>query len=518
MNLMAKLDRTALYRDNLMVWIQLFFRFLGRRRSLQVDRIFLALALCMALGAIVSARYHFFMQNYSPFVMQQVLPATGKMPWAEKALWRAVPLNRVPTARLDTWPWDSPLFRNQHHQYGEALIPIGSDYLGVWHYTRMLLCGMNPYDINFYFTYNFQAYNWPMMKDPKVPAQIVGPLSYPPFAAMVLVPFYSDNYFLSLFKYYLAFGTFLVLGSAWILRRASQARLSLAMLLGTMILTSYPIAMILDRGNIEGILFIFTTLGVIAYLSKRFYLSALLIALAACCKFYPAIFFMMFILDRNWKPLLFGVLSIVGVTLVSFIIINSPVSHTLSMFFSHLGGINEFFLYDGRSIQFSHTLCTLVSGILFSEVGDPKVQSMLRTFCGFYPYMIGILTLGACLRMRRLDALARVSALTVMMVFFPFFSYDYTLIYLFLPFGLLLVEATQRSSWSLMDVLPLALFGFISIPKQYLVGLFAMGPGIGFALNGLALGTLLILTLIQRKPAIQEPDLPRIPEINLRQT
>ena len=492
-----------------MTRIQSYLEFLKRKRSFDVDRVFLALALCVAFGAIVSSRYHFFMQNYSPFVMQQVLPATGKMHWAEKALWRSVPLNRVPTARLDCWPWASPLFRNQHHQYGESLIPVGSDYLGVWHYTKMLLNGLNPYDINFYFTYNFQAYNWPLIKDPMVPAQIVGPLSYPPFAAMMLVPFYSDNYFYSLFKYYSTFTAFLLLGMAWLVWRAPRARTSLAMLLATVAISSYPIAILLDRGNIEGILFIFTVLGVAAYLGNRLYLSAILIAVAACCKFYPAIFYILFALDRRWKPLLIGILSMAGITLISLLAINSPINYTLALFTQHLSGINEFFLYDGRSIQFSHTLCTLISGTLFFEVGNPRTQAMLRLFCNIYPFVIAFLTIAIFIRMRKLSLHARVSALTVMMVFFPFFSYDYTLIYLYLPFGLLLLDAARRESWNLTEVAVLGLFGFIGIPKQYLVGLFAMGPGVGFALNGLSLGFLLVLTLFCQADR-QEEALPQV--------
>jgi len=482
-----------------MAWPQGVFQYLSRKRPFCCERIFLYLALSLALGALASDRYHFFWQNYSPFLTQQVLPATGKAQWVEKALHGTVPRNKIPTTRLDTWPWASPMFRNQHQIYGESLIPIGSDYLGIWHYTKMIQEGENPYAVNSFFTYNFKAYNWPMLKDPQVPAQIVGSLSYPPFAALILVPFFSYNYFLSLLGYYLVLIVFILLGAGWILRKASQARIPLFLLLATVLITSYPIAFLMDRGNTEGLLFILIALGIGAYIKKMFYLSSLLIALAACCKFYPAIFLGLFMLDRRWKPLLFGVISIAMVTLASFAVLNGPISQTVHQFFTTIGGFNEFFLFDGRSIQFGHTLCGFVSGTLFSDYADPWTQHKLRTFCSIYPYLIVALTVMAFWRLRKHNLRTRICVLTVMMVYFPFVSGDYTLIHLYFPFGWLLVDACECTEWSLMELLPMGLLGFIFLPKHYLTGLFSMGPGISFALNGLALGALLLLWLL-RKP------------------
>ena len=190
-------------------------------------------------------------------------------------------------------------------------------------------------------------------------------------------------------------------------------------------------------------------------------------------------------------------------TFVSLVVINNPISDTFHQFLNNLSGFNEFLLFDGKSIQFNHTLCSLISGTLFAEFYDPKVQSALRMFCTVYPYAIGGLTLAILWRIRRFPFQARVSILTVMMVFFPFVSFDYTLIYLYIPFAWLLLDLSRMRKASLLDLLPVCLIGLISLPKQYLVGLFALGPGISFAVNGLALGALLVLFLVA--PSAQEP-------------
>ena len=478
-----------------MNWSQKTLQALTKPRPFQAERFFLVLALSMALGAIASARYHFFMQNYSGFVIQEVLPASGKMQWAEKALHRSVPKAQIPNAHLDSWPWASPLFRNKHFQYGDSLSPIGSDYLGLWHYTKMILTGQNPYMIDFFFTYNFKIPNTPMIQDPMVPAQVVGPLSYPPFAALILVPFFSNNYFLSLVKYYSIFGLFLLICMWGTIKNTVDTKWPLTLLLATTVFTSYPLAILLDRGNIEGILFIFIALGLFAYHQKFYFISAALIAVAASCKFYPGIFFILFFLDRRWKELAFGSFFSLALTAISLLVINHPIHDTFARFATHLSGVNEFMLFDGGSIQFSHTLCTLISGIIYFDFSNPTVQAGLRSFCRIYPYVIGVLMLGIIWRIQRFDLCGRVGVLTVTMVFFPFFSYDYTLIHLYIPFAWWLVKLAGRRQASILELVPACLLGLISLPKQYLVGLFALGPGISFAVNGFALGILLIMLL-----------------------
>lgn len=124
--------------------------FLACPRPFRAERFFLGLALCMALGAIASARYHFYLQNYSPFIFRQVLPATQNLHVAELAIRGNHDSQDLNRARLDQWPWISPLSTNVSPEFGEALIPVGSDYLGVWHYTKMILRRQNPYIVNFF--------------------------------------------------------------------------------------------------------------------------------------------------------------------------------------------------------------------------------------------------------------------------------------------------------------------------------------------------------------------------------
>lgn len=481
--------------------IRLMLEFLRAPRAFNPDKFILVLALCMSIGTIASYRYHFSMQNYSTFAIQQVLPAMQMKRMAEKATQRPNATEDSSPVRMDTWPWTSPLFRNQHHIYGEALIPIGSDYLGIWHYTKMLLEGDNPYSINFFFTYNNKAYDWPMIRDPQVPAQIVGPLSYPPFAVLVLVPFFSNNYFGSLLKYYFAIALFVIVLSALIVKHSNKYKTSMIFFIITTLITSYPIAFLLDRGNLEGIAFILVALALILYYKGYYFMSAIFIAIAASCKIHPAIFLSLFLLEKKWKEIGLGVATVTLLTFVSFLAMNAPIDLIMKQFINNISGVNEFFLFDGRAIQFSHTLCTLISGIFFHNVSHPGIQSNLRTFIRIYPYLVGMITVLIIWRSTKLDLRHRISVLIVMMLFLPYANFDYTLIYLLIPLFWLLIDMLTRESNNFLDVISVYLLVLLGIPKQYLAGLSGFEAGISFMINGLLLGLLLISLMLSRSPA-----------------
>lgn len=272
----------------------------------------------------------------------------------------------------------------------------------------------------------------------------------------------------------------------------------MALLLFTTFIVSYPISVLFDRGNIEGILFIFIAAGIWLYRKEHFYTAAIFLAIPAACKFYPAIFYGLYILNRQWRSLLLGITAILCLTVFSFVILPAPISLTINQFLNNISEFNNFFLFDGGAIQFGHSLCTLVRGTVFADYNNPKVQESLRVFLKVYPYFVGILTLVVFWRLRESDAWTRVCVLTVMMLFFPFVSSDLKLVYLYIPFVWLLLGMGACSSLALLDLLPVCVLAFITIPKQYLVGLFGMGPGLSFILNGLALGLLLLL-LVARK-------------------
>ena len=95
------------------------------------------------------------------------------------------------------------------------------------------------------------------------------------------MPFYKENYFLSLLIYLASLMAFVVLLGALLVRRSKGFRVPVFLLLATLFLTSYPLDTLVDRGNTEGVVLMVLACGLIAYRGGYTLLSAVLIGLAA---------------------------------------------------------------------------------------------------------------------------------------------------------------------------------------------------------------------------------------------
>lgn len=78
-----------------------------------------------------------------------------------------------------------------------------------------------------------------------------------------------------------------------------------AVWVGIFTLCSYPLWFLLDRGNVEMLLFIVLGLFIWAYKEGKLKTAGCLLALAINMKLYPAVFLVLFAADKKYKPLLF---------------------------------------------------------------------------------------------------------------------------------------------------------------------------------------------------------------------
>ncbi|HEX7479217.1 MAG TPA: glycosyltransferase family 87 protein [Polyangiales bacterium] len=482
----------------------------SRPRKPGADRIALLLVVVLGLGSLWSWRYHFFFANYGDFVTEQVLPALGRSDLVQRAVSVHGSLGGVSELRLDRWPLTSPYFRNYNTTH-DRLNPVGSDYLGVWHYVREMLRGHDPYAFGLdYFTYNQYAGRWPMVVDRTVPSQHVGAFSYFPGALLVLLPFYNGSYFVSFFIYLASLHLFLIAGAVVAVRRTRSAALPLSMVFTVLFFSCFPLGLLVDRGNTEGVPLMLVASAIYAYRRERFHLAAVLLGVAASAKLFPAIFLALFVLDRRWRALATGIAAGVAATLGTMLCLHAPVRTVMHELLSHLSGFNRYFLFDDNSVRFNHTFFNLIKGTLFCDLYNRHPTAGLELWGRMYPWLVLVLTLGMLWRLRRLPFDQRVLCLCVAMLAFPFISFDYTLVHLLVPFTIFLTAVMRRPQVSLRALAPVFVMAFLFVPKEYLVELYARRWGIGFACNAIALGVLLVLGLFPAKedrddgPAVAE--------------
>ena len=204
--------------------------------------------------------------------------------------------------------------------------------------------------------------------------------------------------------------------------------------------TSYPWFRLWDRGNLELFVYIFVAGGVWAWLTGRRSLAAVLWGCAGAMKIYPLALLAVFLHRGRWRPLLVGLASCTAVLLASFWYVGPTLREAA---LGSLHGVTGFVSgYAGTArrseLNVDHSLLGALKELLSLHIlhlGQDWPRLSL-----VYQAVIAIAApLFFFLKVRRLPALNRLCLLLIAIVLLPPVSYDYTLIHVYLVFGIVLV-------------------------------------------------------------------------------
>ncbi len=150
--------------------------------------------------------------------------------------------------------------------------------------------------------------------------------TYPLFAGVVIAP-------LSLVPYPLAVTIFLFVTVAVLivplLVALKESRYSQAVLLVAPLLLVYPMIMVLDRGNLQGIVVGLALIGMIAFLRTHYVVAGVFFALAAAMKATPLLLLLFLVKVRAWKALAVSLLTGLTVTIFSSAFYSGGTVHNL---------------------------------------------------------------------------------------------------------------------------------------------------------------------------------------------
>ena len=100
---------------------------------------------------------------------------------------------------------------------------------------------------------------------------------------------------------------------------------------------------LLDRGNADGWVFALIYLGLVGYQWRNWRtLSAILLAIAAAVKLYPALFMVVFFVRRDFRTFFQAAALLVGLSSLSFLAFESPVTHQLQTFLGEISKAAEY--------------------------------------------------------------------------------------------------------------------------------------------------------------------------------
>ncbi len=272
-----------------------------------------------------------------------------------------------------------------------------------------------------------------------------------------------------------------------------------------MVVTSYPLLVLLDRGNQEGLQFILLSMFVFSFVNKKFYWSIFWLVMAFCMKPFAVVFLGLFLQRDKIKYIVYFVLGVIFVTLVTFSLLPHGFEHNFRSMILGFQNYDTVYVLNGRGMQFNHTMYTIlwfankVFGIL-----DPVHMKNL------YLIAMASLFLGLIYYINKLELVLwrKIFILYLAMIGFPFISADYTLVHLYIPASLMFLSFQQNADYESREYYTIitVLLGFLVIPMQYLSG-FVIPVGISVIVYPVLIYTLLYVLvrfgLYERRKSMQ---------------
>ena len=227
-------------------------------------------------------------------------------------------------------------------------------------------------------------------------------------------------------------------------------------------LLSFPVITTLDRGNIEGILFIFLYLFLYFHTSSKTYLAAIALAIAISIKIYPAIFLLLLISDKKYKELIFTSVLVLILSSASLLLFENGFFANLKFVLSGFNiNKNSFFLpyYMQHGIGlYSIIKITLIETSFIEKISLPWLLGMYFKLIIFMTILLSLYIIFVEKILWR-----KIALLTIAMILFPHISAEYKMISIFLPIYFFLDENKNHEN----NLLFLILFVLMLIPNNY---------------------------------------------------
>jgi hypothetical protein len=252
-------------------------------------------------------------------------------------------------------------------------------------------------------------------------------------------------------------------------------RVLLFVVVGVSVVLSFPLLFLVERGNMESIVWLLLALGLVAFLTRHYTAAALAIALAASMKLFPGVLLLLLVAKKRYRDFAVSIVAIAIFTLVALQLLGPSIPVAAEEVITGLKRLNEVVLMKYRpfEIRVDHSFFSVIKQILhFANRNDPATVNL--TIQGFgIPYALFALPGFAAIywfRIRKLPLLNQVIALIVFAVTIPYVSFEYTLVHVYLLWGLFLLflardVATGRAAVPLPAALAmLTAFAFVFAP------------------------------------------------------
>ena len=224
--------------------------------------------------------------------------------------------------------------------------------------------------------------------------------------------------------------------------RGLRARTTWLLLFSTLCV-SYPLWFELVLANLEICVFLVVGAGMIAFLKERFYLAASIFAVAASMKIFPFVYLALLMARKKYRELAFGIAVVPVLNLVAL----WALCPSIGVAYRGLAAG-----FDSFRIHYALAFRPMETGFDHSLFGFIKRVAALFHVYAMPPrvltaYLIATSVFGLALyfvRIRKLPFLNQALCLCIVSILLPPTSHDYTLLHLYIPWGLVVLCAIDR--------------------------------------------------------------------------
>lgn len=223
---------------------------------------------------------------------------------------------------------------------------------------------------------------------------------------------------------------------------------------------SYPLLLILDRGNVDMIILIFLAGFIFAFQSKKYQMAAILLGIVNAMKPFYFLFLILFLFEKRFKEFFLSLGAAFLFIFGCFLLFKGNVFEQLAVMIQSLIYMQKIVLYGPEEIVVNAScLFMALKFLLYSKIHLVS-YSVLNSIYYFLNILISIITI--VFAWREKTFWKRVTLLTLYSFLVPAITFDYRLILLFIPIWLFVNEKKKSG----FDFIYAFLFGLLLISKK----------------------------------------------------
>lgn len=263
----------------------------------------------------------------------------------------------------------------------------------------------------------------------------------------------------------------------------------------TLSFLTYPFLFLIDRSNIEGVIFVFEVIFLVLYLKKKFNLSLVFLAMATAMKLYPGLLALIFVKRKQYREFILCTFLTLSISIISLLLFKGGIVEKIHSQLSALKQFSEVYgslphpNNNGLSIIFFLKVLVKLLQLNISTDGLYFIRSVTGLCVVIYGCIFYYI-----LRFENVIWKQLMILISAGIILFNC-SYDYKMISLLLPLLAYINDKTK----SHYDMIYSICFGLLMIPKKIYIHT-AVFDGLSFSnITNQALMVIMIWFIVKEK-------------------